>query len=100
MLRSFLVPQTLPPIALESSSGPPSVATALARLLAQLGVRYAFGVVGGAIAQFCRALVQSDVRYMHFRHESGAAFAAVEASLALDRPLSSSARRGQGSPTH
>ncbi len=86
MLRSPLIPQTIPPITVEGNE-PLSVASAFARLLAQLGVRYAFGVVGGAIAPFCRALVQSDVRYLHFRHESGAAFAAVEASLALDRPV-------------
>jgi acetolactate synthase-1/2/3 large subunit len=86
VLRSSLLPQTIPPVAMESNE-PLSVATAFARMLAQLGVRYAFGVIGGAIAQFCRALVQSDVRYFHFRHESGAAFAAAEASLALDRPV-------------
>lgn len=46
----------------------------------------AFGVVGGAISSFCRALSQSSIEYLHFRHETGAAFAALEASLATRRP--------------
>jgi acetolactate synthase-1/2/3 large subunit len=92
---SFILPESLPPNPLEASAQL-SVSTALARLLAQLGVRQAFGVVGGAIAPFCRALAQGDIRYVHSRHESGAAFAAVEASLALDRPVVVFATAGPG----
>ncbi len=95
MLRSPLIPDSIAPPSLEPS-GPTTVSTAFARLLAQLGVEHAFGVVGGAIAPFCRALVESDIRYVHFRHESGAAFAAVEASLALDRPVVVFATSGPG----
>jgi acetolactate synthase-1/2/3 large subunit len=92
---SLQFPQSIPPSSLDTST-PPSVSTAFARLLAQLGVRQAFGVLGGALTPFCRALAQSDIRYVHFRHECGAAFAAVEASLALDRPVVVFATAGPG----
>ncbi|HEX6764635.1 MAG TPA: thiamine pyrophosphate-binding protein [Polyangiaceae bacterium] len=61
--------------------GPYTAADAIVEALVELGVAHAFGVIGGAIAPFCRALSRSTVRLMHARHESGAAFAATEASL-------------------
>src|SRR5882757_4212227 len=60
---------------------------AIASLLTALGVRYAFGVSGGAIAAIWGALSASDIEVVHFRHESGAAFAAVEAHFATDAPV-------------
>lgn len=59
-----------------------SGAEALVKTLVELGVEHAFGVFGGAIAPFCEALSRSPIRLLHFRHEAGAAFAAVESSLA------------------
>jgi len=64
-----------------------TVPEAFAAGLARLGVRHAFGVSGGAIAFFWSALTDSDVRVTHFRHESGAAFAACEASIAAGAPV-------------
>ncbi|MFO0756023.1 MAG: thiamine pyrophosphate-binding protein [Byssovorax sp.] len=64
----------------------PRVAAALVEVLANLGVESAFGVVGGAISGFCQALSESAIAYRHVRHEAGAAFAALEASLCTDRP--------------
>jgi len=64
-----------------------SVSEAFAAGLAELGVRHAFGVSGGAIAFFWAALTGSDVQVTHFRHESGAAFAAGEASIAAGAPV-------------
>ncbi len=50
-------------------------------LLAQ-GVRLAFGVSGGAVAHLWHALSHAPgLRVVHTAHESGAAFAAAEASL-------------------
>ena len=95
MLHAPFIPESIPPGLIEAGA-PPTVSIALARLLNQLGVAHAFGVVGGAIAPFCRALEQGDIRYLHFRHESGAAFAAVEASLAIDRPIVVFATSGPG----
>ncbi|WP_170319712.1 thiamine pyrophosphate-dependent enzyme [Polyangium spumosum] len=58
---------------------------ALAAFLASLGVEVAYGLGGGSIVPFCHALARSRVRVLHCRHESGAAFAALEESLAKDR---------------
>ena len=62
-----------------------SVSETLVDFLADLGVRQAFGIFGGAIAPFCDAVNKSVIDLLHFRHEAGAAFAAIEASLATDR---------------
>jgi acetolactate synthase I/II/III large subunit len=60
---------------------------ALVDILVKLGVTHAFGLMGGAIVPFASAVAKSPIEFMHFRHESGAAFAAVEASLATGRPV-------------
>ncbi|MEH2278218.1 MAG: ScyA-related TPP-binding enzyme [Nostoc sp.] len=64
-----------------------SVAEAVVKILADMGVEYAFGVSGGAIAPVWAALHQSSIQVLHFRHEAGAAFAAIEAHFASDRPV-------------
>lgn len=71
------------------SVAPPPPATlvaALARMLSDLGVREAFGVSGGGMAAFWDALSSSPIAVRHFRHEGGAAFAALEAGFASGRP--------------
>jgi acetolactate synthase-1/2/3 large subunit len=62
-------------------------AVAFAEALEELGVRHAFGVSGGAISFFWSALGGTGITVAHFRHESGAAFAACEASIASGRPV-------------
>jgi acetolactate synthase I/II/III large subunit len=64
---------------------PKTVADTLVEALTALGVEHAFGVIGGGIAPFCKAVSRSAIRLMHARHESGAAFAALEASLATGK---------------
>lgn len=65
-------------------------ATAVAALvqhLADLGVGHAFGVSGGAIALLFDALVENrQIELHHFRHETGAAFAATEAYFVTGKP--------------
>lgn len=65
-------------------------ATAVAALvqhLADLGVEHAFGVSGGAIALLFDALVENpQIQLHHFRHETGAAFAATEAHFVTGKP--------------
>jgi acetolactate synthase-1/2/3 large subunit len=61
-------------------------AASLVKLLTELGVRHSFGIVGSGIAPFAEALFHSEIEVAHFRHECGAAFAAVEASLASRNP--------------
>jgi acetolactate synthase I/II/III large subunit len=70
-----------------STSKPSSVAEAVVKMLGDMGVEYAFGVSGGAIAPVWAALHQSSMQVLHFRHEAGAAFAAIEAYFASDRPV-------------
>lgn len=65
----------------------PTVAQALVRYVADLGVRHAFGVSGGGIAAVWAALSASAIRVGHFRHESGAVFAAIEAHFATGEPV-------------
>ena len=64
-----------------------TVAEAVVNILENLGVRHGFGVSGGAIASLWASLEQSQIEVMHFRHESGAAFAAAESYLANNRPV-------------
>lgn len=64
-----------------------TVAQAIVKILENLGVCHAFGVSGGAIASFWASLEQSNIEVLHFRHETGAAFAAAESFLANNRPV-------------
>ena len=64
-----------------------TVAQAVVKILENLGVRHAFGVSGGAIASFWASLEQSNIEVLHFRHETGAAFAAAESYFANNRPV-------------
>ena len=63
------------------------MSTALVEALVGLGVKHAFGVMGGAIAPLFHAVAHSELATYHFRHEAGAAFAAVETSLATRCPV-------------
>ena len=63
-----------------------TVVSALVDMLARLGVKEAFGVSGGAMAALWDALSSSSLSVYHFRHETGAAFAAIEAGFASGRP--------------
>ena len=64
-----------------------SLAEAVVDLLADQGVEHAFGVSGGAIALIFDALVESPyLELHHFRHETGAAFAATEAHFVTKKP--------------
>jgi acetolactate synthase I/II/III large subunit len=51
-----------------------------------MGVEYAFGILGGGIAPLGAKLQQSSIQVLHFRHESGAVFAAIESYFASGRP--------------
>ena len=73
----------------------PTVAEALARALRALGVRQAYGVSGGAQALLWAALSR-HLDLLHFRHESGAAFAATEAHFASGCPVVAFATTGPG----
>jgi acetolactate synthase-1/2/3 large subunit len=74
----------------------PNVTHALLEGLYALGVREAFGLVGGAIAPLCDTLGRSKIRSYQLRHEGGALFSAVEASLATGRPALAFVTTGPG----
>jgi acetolactate synthase-1/2/3 large subunit len=77
----------VPPPSASRAAAPVPLAVALVDALAQLGVRDVLGVVGGAAAALVRAVCASPLRFVHCRHEAGAAFAATELSLATGRPV-------------
>lgn len=64
-----------------------TVADSIVQVLGALGVHHAFGIGGGAIAPIWEALEKSAIEVLHFRHEAGAAFAAMEAYFANNRPV-------------
>ncbi len=73
-----------------------NVAAAVIELIEALGVRRAYGLTGGPIAPFCDQLGRSGIEAMHCRHESGAAFAALEDSLASGLPAAVFVTTGPG----
>ncbi len=73
-----------------------SVASAIAKMLENLGIAYAFGVPGGAMASLWGAMSNSDLEVIHFRHEGGAAFAAAEAYFASGSPVAVFTTAGPG----
>lgn len=56
-------------------------------MLEALGVSCAFGVSGGGIAPLWTTLERSPLQVFHFRHEAGAAFAAIESYFANGYPV-------------
>lgn len=73
-----------------------TVSAQLVNALRDDGVQHAFGVMGGALVFIHAALRKSNIALTHCRHESGAAYAALEASLASQRPTVVFATTGPG----
>ncbi len=88
-------PVRIPAARVRSREEVPLVA-AFAQQLADLGVEKAFGVSGGAIALLFDAISESDIELHHFRHETGAAFAAAEGFFAAKKPTMVFATTGPG----
>ena len=61
-----------------------------------MGMKHAFGMIGGAIVPFYDALTHSELNLVHFRHENGAVYAAIEASLADNAPALAFTTTGPG----
>ncbi len=76
----------VPAAPFEVNPPPETVAEGLAEAFKALGVQHAYGVCGGAQALIWAAL-SKHLNLLHFRHESGAAFAATEAHFATGRPV-------------
>ncbi len=74
-----------------------SVSQAVVMLLEALQITESFGVSGGAMAMLWAALSSSDrIDVTHCRHESGATFAAAEASLVSGKPVAAFCTAGPG----
>ncbi|MBX5483464.1 MAG: thiamine pyrophosphate-binding protein [Myxococcaceae bacterium] len=73
-----------------------TAARVLCRALRSLGVEVAFGLTGGAVAPLMDALAASGMKVVHCRHEGGAGFAAVEASIASGAPVAVFVTTGPG----
>lgn len=73
--------------ALPPTATPQNASHAIIDFLYAVGVRYAFGVSGGAIAAIWGALSASKINVVHCRHEAGAAFAAIEAHFVTNAPV-------------
>lgn len=88
--------QKLDPAHLTVPAEDATVATTLVQHLADLGVERAFGVIGGAVGVLFDGLANSSIEVGHFRHETGAAFAAAEAYFASGKPTVVFATTGPG----
>lgn len=77
------------------TAAPRTVAEAIAEGLREMGAVHACGVSGGAQALLWAAF-SKRLDVLHFRHESGAAFAATEAHFASGRPVVVFATTGPG----
>ena len=75
------------PVLNKKQFAPLSVAKAMVKMLENMGVEYAFGVSGGAIASVWTELEHSSIQVFHFCHEAGAAFAAAESYFGSGRPV-------------
>ncbi len=73
-----------------------SAIAAVIRHLADLGIERAFGVSGGSIARLYDSILSSPIDLHHFRHESGAAFAAAESYFATGKPTAMFCTTGPG----
>ena len=73
-----------------------TISNAIAIGLRRLGIEEVFTIVGGGIAPLAHALQACKFKIRHFRHEGGAAFAAVEASIASGKPVAVCVTTGPG----
>lgn len=99
VVRGAVSPQARhekPVVELPRPAEPRPLSEVLLECLERAGVRSAFGLVGGAIAPLSHALARGRLQSFHFRHEGGAGFAAVEASLASGRPTALFTTTGPG----
>jgi len=72
-----LQPPAPPPVVPEPVAPPSRGADVLVQMLAEAGVDVVFGLPGGAISPVHDALMDSSIRVITTRHESGAMFAAA-----------------------
>ena len=82
--------------AAEAGPGEATLSAALIKILKAVGVRDAFGIVGGGNIPFAEALKKNGINVRHTRHEGGASFAATEAHFAGGSPVAVFVTTGPG----
>lgn len=84
-------------LTVRAPAAPRQMSDEIADWLVCSGVTHAFGVSGGGVAYLWGALCRHPgLRVLHTQHESGAAFAAAEASLASGAPVAVFTTTGPG----
>jgi acetolactate synthase-1/2/3 large subunit len=58
----------------------------LSEALRAMGIKYAFGIVGGGVAHLVSGLSRAGIELIHVRHEAAAAFMALESYIATGVP--------------
>ena len=73
------------------------VAQVIVDTLVSAGVRHCYGIVGDTLNTFAASLSQSEIQFVHMRHEEAGAFAAQGEALLLDRLTAVAGSCGPGS---
>jgi acetolactate synthase-1/2/3 large subunit len=82
----MLVSQTDIDVTQEAVGGTTDVGLMLGEALRAMGIKYAFGIVGGGVAHLVSGLSRAGIKLIHVRHEAAAAFMALESYIATGVP--------------
>jgi pyruvate dehydrogenase (quinone) len=74
-----------------------TVAQVIVDTLVSAGVKHCYGIVGDTLNTFATSIAQSDIKFVHMRHEEAGAFAAQGESLLMDRLTAIAGSCGPGS---
>ena len=73
------------------------VGEVIVETLVAAGVKHCYGVVGDTLNTIATSLSQSDIQFVHMRHEEAGAFAAQGEALLMDRLTAVAGSCGPGS---
>src|SRR5580698_2009948 len=73
------------------------VGEVIVETLVAAGVKHCYGVVGDTLNTIATSLSQSDIQFVHMRHEESGAFAAQGEALLMDRLTAGAGSCGPGS---
>jgi pyruvate dehydrogenase (quinone) len=73
------------------------VAEVVVATLQAAGVKHCYGIVGDTLNTFATSLNESDIKFVHMRHEEAGAFAAQGEALLMDRLTACAGSCGPGS---
>src|SRR6202789_3840935 len=73
------------------------VGEVIVEMLESAGVKHCYGVVGDTLNTIATAISQSEIEFVHMRHEEAGAFAAQGEALLMDRLTAVAGSCGPGS---